>query len=72
MPHSHRPLRSDQNSTRDDDQLEEIVVVSKATTYANNAITDSMKLQNSSITSINNLIDNLPGVSVHEGDVFWF
>ena len=65
-------LAFSQNSTRDDDQLEEIVVVSKATTYANNAITDSMKLQNSSITSINNLIDNLPGVSVHEGDAFGF
>ena len=65
-------LAFSQNSNRDDDQLEEIVVVSKATTYANNAITDSMKLQNSSITSINNLIDNLPGVSVHEGDAFGF
>ena len=65
-------LAFSQNSTRDDDQLEEIVVVSKATTYANNAITDSMKLQNSSITSINNFIDNLPGVSVHEGDAFGF
>ena len=65
-------LAFSQNSTPDDDQLEEIVVVSKATTYANNAITDSMKLQNSSITSINNFIDNLPGVSVHEGDAFGF
>ena len=52
--------------------LEEVVIVSKATTYANNEITDSMKLQNSSITSINNFIDNLPGVSVHEGDAFGF
>ncbi|MGA0152000.1 MAG: TonB-dependent receptor plug domain-containing protein, partial [Luminiphilus sp.] len=61
-----------QISANDNDGLEEIVVVSKATTYANNEISDGMKLQNSSITSINNFIDNLPGVSVHEGDAYGF
>ena len=53
-------------------EIEEILVVSKSATYANNEINESMKLQNSSITSINNLIDNLPGVTVHEGDAFGF
>ena len=61
-----------QTPTPETTDLEEVVIVSRATTYANNEITDSMKLQNSSITSINNLIDNLPGVSVHEGDAFGF
>ncbi len=61
-----------QTPTSETGGLEEVVIVSKAATYANNEITDSMKLQNSSITSINNFIDNLPGVSVHEGDAFGF
>ena len=62
-----------QTDTQDTNlEIEEILVVSKSATYANNEISESMKLQNSSITSINNLIDNLPGVTVHEGDAFGF
>ena len=62
-----------QTDTQDTNlEIEEILVVSKSATYANNEINESMKLQNSSITSINNLIDNLPGVTVHEGDAFGF
>ncbi|MAJ02624.1 MAG: hypothetical protein CMP37_01770, partial [Rickettsiales bacterium] len=37
-----------QTATSESSGLEEVVIVSKATTYANNEITDSMKLQNSS------------------------
>ena len=54
------------------EQIEEVIVVSQATTFANTVVSDSMKLQNSAITSVNDLIDNLPGVSVQEGDAFGF
>mgnify|MGYP001047198881 CR=1 FL=1 len=52
--------------------IEETLVVSKRTAYANNAVTESMLLQNSAMTSVNDLIDNLPGVSIQEGDAFGF
>jgi iron complex outermembrane receptor protein len=65
-------IASGQETSEVNERLEEVLVVSKTTTYANTEINDSMKLQNSSITSINNLIDNLPGVTVHEGDAFGF
>ena len=55
-----------------DEKIEEVIVVSQATTFANTVVSDSMKLQNSAITSVNDLIDNLPGVSVQEGDAFGF
>ena len=54
------------------EQIEEVIVVSQATTFANTVVSDTMKLQNSAITSVNDLIDNLPGVSVQEGDAFGF
>jgi len=53
------------------DSLEEIVVrVQKRPTYAYSSIDESMVKQQSSITSILAVIDNLPGVLVNEGDVF--
>lgn len=63
---------SAQNVSSTNGEIEEVFVISKATTYSNNTITESMVLQNSAITSINDLIDNLPGVSVNEGDAFGF
>ena len=51
-------------------QLEEVVVFSKPTTYANSLVSDGMLLQQSSITSVLSVIDNLPGVLINEGDVF--
>lgn len=52
-------------------QLEEVVVTGKAT-YGNNLVSDTMKQQQSSFTSVNSVIDNLPGVSVNEGDIYGF
>ena len=52
--------------------LEETLVVSKQTTYANNETTEQMRNQVPDITSVNALIDNLPGVSIQEGDAFGF
>ncbi|UTW44495.1 TonB-dependent receptor [bacterium SCSIO 12696] len=60
------------NASADRDISEEIVVSGQRTTYANNQVTESMKLQQSSLTSINAVIDNLPGVTVNEGDTYGF
>lgn len=61
-----------QNASNTADNLEEVFVYSKAAAYANNQVTESMINQISTVTSVNALIDNLPGVSVQEGDAFGF
>jgi len=53
-------------------QIEEIIVQAKGATYGNSLVSDAMRKQQSSITSINSLIDNLPGVTVNEGDTYGF
>ncbi len=58
-------------STHAESPLEEVVVMGKAT-YGNNLVSESMKQQQSSFTSVNAVIDNLPGVTVNEGDVYGF
>ncbi|HBM84707.1 MAG TPA: TonB-dependent receptor [Halieaceae bacterium] len=55
-----------------DPALEEITVVARSQYYGNNVVTDSMKMQQSPMTSVNALIDNLPGVSIQEGDAYGF
>jgi len=50
--------------------LEEVIVISQATSYANSLVTEGMIKQQNPITSIAAVIDNLPGVLVNEGDVF--
>ena len=52
--------------------IEEIIVIGQSTTFANNVVTESMINQQSPITSILSTIDNLPGVSVQEGDTYGF
>lgn len=54
-----------------ENKTEEIVVSGKQS-FSSVALSDSMKLQQTNITSINALIDNLPGVTVNEGDTFGF
>eukprot|EP00903_Cladosiphon_okamuranus_P004449 g4447.t1 len=53
-------------------QIEELVVKGKGVTYGNSLVTDAMRNQQSNMTSINALIDNLPGVTVNEGDTYGF
>lgn len=47
-------------------------VTAASVAYGNNIVTDAMKSQQSPITSVNALIDNLPGVSIQEGDTYGF
>jgi iron complex outermembrane receptor protein len=54
----------------EDKVMEEVSVVAKKTTYANNVIDQSMIKQQSSMTSVLSVMDNLPGISINEGDAF--
>lgn len=51
-------------------EIEEVTVVAKPTSYANNVIEASMIEQQSSVSSVLSVIDNLPGISINEGDAF--
>ena len=53
-------------------QIEEVFVTAQKQVFSNNVITESMQQQQSPITSVNSLIDNLPGVSIQEGDTYGF
>jgi iron complex outermembrane receptor protein len=50
--------------------IEEVFVLSQKTTYANNVVDDNMLAQQSSMTSVLAVIDNVPGVLINEGDVY--
>ncbi|MCB2013445.1 MAG: TonB-dependent receptor [Sphingobium sp.] len=51
---------------------ESIVVTGRATTYNNSEVSAPMLMQQAPLTSALATIDNLPGVSVQEGDTFGF
>ncbi len=50
----------------------EIIVTGQATSYNNSAATDAMIALQTPLTSPLSMVDNLPGVSVQEGDTFGF
>jgi iron complex outermembrane receptor protein len=50
--------------------MEEVSVVAKKLSHANHEIDVKMAQQQSSITSVLALMDNLPGISINEGDAF--
>ena len=53
--------------------LETISVVSEEPrTFASNIVSQPMRLQQSNITSVTSVVDNLPGVSIQEGDAYGF
>ncbi len=54
-------------------RLEEISVVAEETrTFASNVVAEPMKYQHSNITNVTSVVDNLPGVSIQEGDAYGF
>lgn len=63
--YAEQPAANDAEST-----MEEITVVGKSVSYANNATSDEMVKQQSAMTSALAVIDNLPGVLINEGDTF--
>lgn len=55
---------------KEEKDVENIVVTGRNVSYANSAASAEMKKQQTSMTSVLALIDNLPGVLVTEGDPF--
>lgn len=51
---------------------ESIIVTGRAATYNNSETTAPMLVQQAPLTSALSMIDNLPGVSIQEGDTFGF
>jgi len=66
---SANPLAAQES---DNGKLEEVVVLGTGETFNSSAVTEPMRKQQSTMTSVNALIDNLPGVSVNEGDTYGF
>lgn len=54
----------------EDKVIEEVVALGKKISYANNVIETSMLEQQTPITSVMAVMDNLPGISINEGDAF--
>ena len=48
------------------------VVGEEPRTFARNVVAEPMLLQQSNITSVTSVVDNLPGVSIQEGDAYGF
>lgn len=71
MGAGHLAAQESGNETSNE-KLEEVVVLGTGTTFNSSAVTEPMLRQQSTITSVNALIDNLPGVSVTEGDTYGF
>ena len=57
-------------SQTSDNKLEETLVTAKQTSYANNVVNEAMIDQQSALTSVLAVVDNLPGVLINEGDTF--
>nr|WP_241737441.1 TonB-dependent receptor [Neptunicella marina] len=57
-------------ANKEETTLEEITVVGRSVSYANNQTDDSMLKQQTALTSALAVIDNLPGVLINEGDTF--
>jgi len=57
-------------SNTNQQQIEEVSVIAKKLTYANNTVDANMLEQQAPITSVLSLMDNLPGISINEGDAF--
>ena len=48
------------------------VVAEEPTIFARNVVAEPMMLQQSNITAVTSVVDNLPGVSIQEGDAYGF
>lgn len=55
---------------KENDLIEEVTVVAKKLSHANHEIDVKMTQQQSNISSVLAVMDNLPGISINEGDAF--
>ncbi|WP_333608308.1 TonB-dependent receptor domain-containing protein [Arsukibacterium sp.] len=61
---------SDKNTSLQEQDVEVVSVLGKRVSYANNSTDDQMKQAMAPIGNVMNLIDNLPGINVGQGDAF--
>jgi outer membrane receptor for Fe3+-dicitrate len=61
---------ADEAPVANDSAIEEVTVVGRSVSYANNATDETMLKQQTNLTSVLASIDNLPGVLINEGDTF--
>ena len=54
----------------EEERIEEITVVGRSVSYANNATSEDMFKQQANLSSVLAAVDNLPGVLINEGDTF--
>lgn len=57
-------------ASADSAAIEQITVIGRSVSFANNATDEGMLKQQTSMTSVLAAIDNLPGVLINEGDTF--
>jgi len=63
------PALADENANNDKN-IEEVTVIAKKLSYANNTVDTTMIDQQAPVTSVLGVMDNLPGISINEGDAF--
>ena len=57
-------------TANDEQTIEEVTVIAKKLSYANSTVDTTMIEQQAPITSVLSVMDNLPGISINEGDAF--
>ncbi len=63
-------VQADEAAVEVPDEIEEVTVIGRSVSYANNATDEPMLKQQTSLTSVLAAVDNLPGVLINEGDTF--
>ncbi|BFT31064.1 TonB-dependent receptor [Alteromonas sp. D210916BOD_24] len=64
------PVLANGEVSSDEERIEEITVVGRSVSYANNATSEDMFKQQANLSSVLAAVDNLPGVLINEGDTF--
>jgi len=63
------PAVADDEANKDA-TIEEVTVIAKKLSYANNTVDTTMIEQQAPVSSVLAVMDNLPGISINEGDAF--
>ena len=70
MSASYLVHAEEESEATNEQRIEEITVVGRSVSYANNATSDDMFKQQANLSSVLAAVDNLPGVLINEGDTF--
>ncbi|MBL4909791.1 MAG: TonB-dependent receptor [Alteromonadaceae bacterium] len=63
-------INNKNNDKSNDQTIEEVTVIAKKSSLANNVVSPAMLDQQISASSVLSVMDNLPGISINEGDAF--